>query len=101
MKPEVSFVIPVLNAERDIARCIGSIRSLQSPSEAYELLIMDNGSTDRTHQIMQELDCPFEVIGKVTNDILKFHINGSETISAPIIDLERIWETSLEKQLTA
>ncbi len=46
-------------------------------------------------------DCPFEVIGKVTDDALKVTIDGEEKISESILDLEGIWETSLEKQLTA
>jgi glycosyltransferase involved in cell wall biosynthesis len=71
VNPRVSFVVPVLNAERDIARCILSIRSQQFPSEAYELLIRDNGSTDRTQQIMQSLECKFEVIPNVTVSALR------------------------------
>ena len=44
-------------------------------------------------------DCPFEVIGKVLDKDLKIKINGVETISAPIAELETIWKTSLERQL--
>ncbi len=44
-------------------------------------------------------DCPFAVIGKVTGDILKISVNGSEAVSASIDELENSWKTSLEKQL--
>ncbi len=44
-------------------------------------------------------DCPFEVIGKVTNADLKFKINGEERISAPLAELENVWKFALEKQL--
>ena len=54
-QPLVSFIIPVLNGENDIARCLLSIASLRYPVEDYEVVIMDNGSTDRTLQIIQEL----------------------------------------------
>jgi len=54
-KPLVSFVIPVLNGERDIARCLRSIQRLHFLSEAYEVIVMDNGSTDRTPHIVREL----------------------------------------------
>jgi glycosyltransferase involved in cell wall biosynthesis len=64
-KPLVSFIIPVFNSERDIARCLFSIRHLCCPEVAYEVLIMDNGSTDQTHQIMRDLGYPFQVIPKV------------------------------------
>jgi len=53
-KPLVSFVIPVLNGERDISRCLSSIQRLHFPSEAYEVIVMDNGSTDRTRHIVRE-----------------------------------------------
>jgi len=70
-KPLVSFVIPVFNNERYIARCLLSIRDLHCPETAYEVLIMDNGSTDRTHQIMRELGFTFQVIPKVNVSTLR------------------------------
>jgi cellulose synthase/poly-beta-1,6-N-acetylglucosamine synthase-like glycosyltransferase len=70
-KPLVSFVIPVFNSERDIARCLLSIRHLHFPEEAYEVLIMDNGSTDQTHEIMRHLGFPFRVIPKVNVSTLR------------------------------
>ena len=54
-KPLVSFVIPVFNGERDIARCLCSIQHLHFLPEAYEVIVIDNGSTDRTPDIVREL----------------------------------------------
>ena len=59
VKPLVSFVIPVLNAQRDIPRCLRSIQQLTFPKQAYEVIIVDNGSTDDTHQIIQDLGFTF------------------------------------------
>src|SRR5216683_6530415 len=70
-KPLVSFVIPVFNSEQYIARCLRSIRNLCFPEAAYEVLIMDNGSTDRTHQIMRDLGFTFQVIPGVNVSILR------------------------------
>ena len=70
-KPLVSFVIPVFNSERDIARCLLSIRHLHIPERAYEVLIMDNGSTDQTHQIMRQMGFPFQVIPRVNVSTLR------------------------------
>ena len=53
--PFVSFIIPVLNGERDIVRCLRSIQCLHFPREAYEVIVMDNGSTDRTPHLVREL----------------------------------------------
>jgi glycosyltransferase involved in cell wall biosynthesis len=52
----VSFVIAVLNGEKDIGRCLASIRSLGFPADAIEVIVVDNGSTDRTPQIVQEFE---------------------------------------------
>ncbi|MEO7673326.1 MAG: phosphoribosylformylglycinamidine synthase subunit PurL [Pyrinomonadaceae bacterium] len=44
-------------------------------------------------------DCPFTVIGKVTDDSLNISIDGSESISTPVADLEAVWETALAQTL--
>jgi len=59
-QPLVSFVVPVLNGERDIGRCLRSIR--EQGGQDTEVLVMDNGSTDRTHAIIQEMGFTFEIV---------------------------------------
>ena len=44
----VSFVIPVLNGENDIGRCLASIRKREFPGDAFEMIVVCNGSTDET-----------------------------------------------------
>jgi glycosyltransferase involved in cell wall biosynthesis len=61
-KPLVSFVIPVLNGEQYIARCLLSIQNQQDAGGASEVLILDNGSTDRTHQIIHDLGFVFLLV---------------------------------------
>lgn len=65
VKPLVSFIIPVLNGERDIERCLLSIRNLDFPREQCEVFVMDNGSTDKTHKIVQCLGFDLHVVPKV------------------------------------
>lgn len=48
---KVSFIIPVLNAERHLERCLRSIRSQEYPSGSIEIVILDGGSTDSTLDI--------------------------------------------------
>ncbi|HLA96167.1 MAG TPA: AIR synthase related protein, partial [Pyrinomonadaceae bacterium] len=45
-------------------------------------------------------DCPFEVLGKVGDDILKITIDGAESISSSVAVLESVWESSLENRTT-
>lgn len=50
MAPTVSIIMPVLNGERYIAEAIESI--CRQTYSSYELLVIDDGSTDRTHEIV-------------------------------------------------
>lgn len=70
-KPVVSFVVPVFNCEQYIGRCLLSIKSLNFNGLAYEVVIMDNGSTDRTHQIMRDMGFEFHVVPKVNVSALR------------------------------
>ena len=54
--PVVSVVIPVLNGEKVIGRCLDSIRALDYPRERLEVIVADNGSTDQTAEIARSYD---------------------------------------------
>lgn len=49
--PTVSLVIPVLNGEKVLGRCLESVRALDYPRDRLEVIVADNGSTDRTVEI--------------------------------------------------
>lgn len=46
-----SIIIPARNEERNIGRCLQSIAAVEWPSDDFEVLLIDNGSSDRTAQI--------------------------------------------------
>jgi len=50
--PRISVIVPVLNRERDIARCIESLLKVDYPS--YEVIVVDNGSTDSTQETVSK-----------------------------------------------
>lgn len=50
--PNISIIVPVLNAERDINRCIESLINQNYPKDRYEIIIVDNGSVDNTINIL-------------------------------------------------
>ena len=51
--PFISIIVPVYNEEAVIASCLESLCALNYPPERHEVLVIDNGSTDRTAQIIQ------------------------------------------------
>lgn len=53
MNPFFSVVIPVYNAEKYINKCVESI--LQQSFENYEVVLVDDGSIDRSMKICKEL----------------------------------------------
>jgi len=51
--PFVSVIIPALNAESTIGLCLESIKLLDYPVGKLEIIVVDNGSTDRTREIAE------------------------------------------------
>jgi len=46
--PTVSVIVPVYNQEKYIGRCLRSLLSQNYPRDAFQILVIDDGSTDRT-----------------------------------------------------
>jgi glycosyltransferase involved in cell wall biosynthesis len=63
--PFMSVVVCAYNSERLIARAIESLISQRYPAERYEILVVDDGSTDRTAEIVQ--NHPVRLIQHSTN----------------------------------
>lgn len=47
----VTFLVPVLNGEAFLERCLGSIRAQDYPQDSVEIIIADAGSTDSSLRI--------------------------------------------------
>ncbi|MCD4655540.1 glycosyltransferase [bacterium] len=52
--PEVTVAVCVLNGEKTIRQCLDSLVELDYPKEKLHLLIVDNGSTDGTLEIVNQ-----------------------------------------------
>lgn len=51
--PSVSVIIPVYNGAHTIAACLESMLNQTYPPDAYEVIVVENGSTDNTSAIVQ------------------------------------------------
>jgi len=62
--PKISVVIPVYNGERTLRQCLGSV--LNQAYKNYEVIVVDNNSTDKTHEILEHYQSlskiPFTVV---------------------------------------
>jgi GT2 family glycosyltransferase len=53
--PKVSVVVCAYNAERTMAPCLAALEKLNYPN--YEVIVVNDGSTDRTREISERFDC--------------------------------------------
>lgn len=49
--PSVCVIVPTFNEERYVGRCLDSVMHQDYPSDRLRVLVLDNGSTDRTSAI--------------------------------------------------
>jgi glycosyltransferase involved in cell wall biosynthesis len=52
MKPTVSIIVPVYNAQRTVKECLDSLLRLDYPEARREVIVVDNGSSDATPEIL-------------------------------------------------
>ena len=53
--PQVSVLIPVYNDIDRVGLCIEKLRTVAFPQDKYEVIIIDNGSSDGTYELLQKL----------------------------------------------
>jgi glycosyltransferase involved in cell wall biosynthesis len=68
--PEISIVIPIHNEEEYLASAINHLHSeLEKASvDNYEIILAENGSTDRTQEIARELEEKLETVRLIVTD---------------------------------
>ncbi len=53
--PFISIIIPVYNEEKIIKKTINSVLNLDYPKNRYEIIVVDDGSTDSTYEEVKSL----------------------------------------------
>jgi glycosyltransferase involved in cell wall biosynthesis len=54
MYPFVSIIVPIKNEERRLPQLLSALEALDYPRDRFEIIVADNGSTDRTVAIARE-----------------------------------------------
>lgn len=57
--PFVSVIVPVYNDPDGIRQCLEALEKQTYPDDRYEVLVVDNGSTDETDNVIREFDVTY------------------------------------------
>jgi cellulose synthase/poly-beta-1,6-N-acetylglucosamine synthase-like glycosyltransferase len=52
--PSITFIIPAYNEEKNIGKCLEAILSLDYPKNKLKVMVVDDGSTDNTAEIVRK-----------------------------------------------
>ena len=63
---KISIIIPVYNKERFLDKCIQSV--LDSPLKEFEIICIEDGSTDGSKELLQEIQKDNSSITEFTNE---------------------------------
>jgi len=54
--PFVSIIIPMYNEGREVHRCIDSLLALDYPKDKYEIIVVDDCSTDNSYEVVKQYE---------------------------------------------
>ena len=74
-KPVLSIVIPIYNAEEYLEECLESVINQEVPFDEYEIICIDDGSTDNSNSILEKYN-------KIIDNLTVFYQNNNGVSSA-------------------
>lgn len=73
---QISVIIPVFNQERFMGRCLRSILNQSIPRTEYEIILIDDASTDNTPKIVEKFASELQLIKHSENKGLPASLNS-------------------------
>lgn len=68
IKKRLSIIVPVYNVEKYLERCVMSLLNQDLPKDDYEVIMVNDGSTDRSGEIAEQLASKHKNITLLTQD---------------------------------
>jgi glycosyltransferase involved in cell wall biosynthesis len=84
-KPIISVVIPAYNEEKEIKSCLGTIFRQDFPTSSFEVIVVDNNSTDKTASIVKRSFPQVRIIKEIQPGAVFARIRGVEEAKGKII----------------
>jgi glycosyltransferase involved in cell wall biosynthesis len=56
LEPAISVIVPVWNDSERIVACIDALKNQSLESGLFEIIVVDNGSSDNTFEVLQQVD---------------------------------------------
>jgi glycosyltransferase involved in cell wall biosynthesis len=66
---DVSIIIPAFNEEKGIRQCLDSLVRLGPPEDSFEVIVVDNGSTDQTLDVVRSYAPVLNITILVKSDV--------------------------------
>lgn len=89
---KVAVIIPTLNEEKFIARCLDSVIGQSYPFEEMDVMVIDGGSRDRTQEIVNQYHKKYENIRLLHNpgriQSIAFNIGVKDSTAPYIVRLD-------------
>lgn len=85
--PRVSVIVAARDEEANIARCLDSLVAQEYPFDRYEVLVMNDGSTDGTRAIVDSFAARYPQVRCVDVVDEKSHLRGKARAVAQGIDV--------------
>jgi glycosyltransferase involved in cell wall biosynthesis len=64
----LSIIIPAYNEENTIGQVLDEVDKWKSPGWSKEIIVVDDGSTDKTKQILEKWEVKFHIVYKKKNE---------------------------------
>ena len=68
MNPLISFIVPVYNAEKSLQRCVDSLLVQGLDNNSFEIVLVNDGSTDRSEMLCLALSDKYSYIKTVSQN---------------------------------